>query len=52
LIEHLSSKNFDKELIGHCIGCNCGCKFIVYIKDNQIIDVTGHPSDRLGMGSF
>jgi NADH-dependent fumarate reductase subunit C len=52
LIEHLSSKNFDKELTGHCIGCNCGCKFIAYIKDNQIIDVTGHPSDRLGMGSF
>ena len=52
MIEHLSSKNFDKELIGHCIGCNCGCKFIAYIKDNQIIDVTGHPSDRLGMGSF
>ncbi|MFP3254445.1 MAG: molybdopterin dinucleotide binding domain-containing protein [Hydrogenobaculum sp.] len=52
MIEHLSSKNFDKELIGHCIGCNCGCKFIAYIKDNQIIDVTGHPSDKLGMGSF
>jgi NADH-dependent fumarate reductase subunit C len=52
LIEHFSSKNFDKELISHCIGCNCGCKFIAFVKDNKIIDVTGHPSDRLGMGSF
>ncbi|GAB6077851.1 molybdopterin dinucleotide binding domain-containing protein [Hydrogenobaculum acidophilum] len=52
MLGSLSSKNFDKELIGHCIGCNCGCKFIAYIKDNKIVDVTGHPSDRLGMGSF
>jgi len=52
LLESLSSKEFDKELIGYCIGCNCGCKFIAYIKDNKIVDVTGHPSDRLGMGSF
>ncbi|MGC8649459.1 MAG: molybdopterin dinucleotide binding domain-containing protein [Hydrogenobaculum sp.] len=52
MIEHFSSKNFEKELIGYCIGCNCGCKFIAFVKDNKIVDVTGHPSDRLGMGSF
>ncbi len=52
MLEAFSSKDFDKEFIGHCIGCNCGCKFIAFIKDNIVVDVTGHPSDRLGMGSF
>ena len=52
MLEPLSVKTFDRELTGHCIGCNCGCKFIAYVKDDKIVDVTGHPSDKIGMGSF
>lgn len=51
-MQNFSSKNFDSVKIGYCIGCNCGCKYIAYIKDNKIVDVTGHPLDILGMGSF
>ncbi len=52
MLEAFTSKSFDEEITGSCIGCNCGCKFIAYIKDDKIVDITGHPSDKIGMGSF
>ncbi len=51
-MQKLSSKDFDFVKEGYCIGCNCGCRYLAYIKNNSIVDITGHPSDKLGMGSF
>ncbi|RMH81010.1 MAG: dehydrogenase [Acidobacteria bacterium] len=48
----LSAKDFDRERVGLCAGCGCGCGYIIYLKDNKIVDLYGNPSDPRGMGSL
>ncbi len=48
----LSVKDFDKEKCGYCFGCGCHCGFIVYMKEDKIVDVYGHPYDVNSIGSL
>ena len=48
----LTAKDFDTQKVGLCAGCGCGCGYILYLKDNKIVDLYGHPSDKRGVGSF
>ncbi len=48
----LTVKEFEKELTGVCFGCGCHCGYIVYIKDNNIVDLYGHPHDPNSIGSL
>ncbi len=48
----LTVKEFDSQRVGFCAGCGCACGYILYQKDNKIVDLYGHPADTRGMGSF
>ena len=48
----LSVKKFNKEVCGYCLGCGCHCGFIAYMKDEEIVDVYGHPYDKNSVGSL
>ncbi|MFN3947706.1 MAG: dehydrogenase [Aquificaceae bacterium] len=48
----LTRKEFDTQRAGFCAGCGCGCGYILYLKNNEIADLYGHPADPRGVGSF
>ncbi|MGC8852602.1 MAG: dehydrogenase [Hydrogenobacter sp.] len=48
----LTVKEFEEELCGLCAGCGCSCGYILYTKDNSVIDLYGHPADKRGIGSL
>ncbi len=51
-VKPLTAKDYEEEVIGICCGCGCSCVYVVYKKENQMVDLYGHPADIRGMGSL
>jgi NADH-dependent fumarate reductase subunit C len=48
----LTSKEFTEQGCGICFGCGCYCGYILYTREQKIVDLYGHPHDPNGVGSF
>ncbi|AAC06482.1 molybdopterin-dependent oxidoreductase [Aquifex aeolicus] len=48
----LTVKEFEKALCGICGGCSSACGYIAYLKQDELVDLYGHPHDPNGIGSF